>query len=114
MANQSDTANVAMGGIGCIVITIIYLVQLAAMVGGFVEWTGSIFLGVLLSIILDFIPIVGTIAVIYYATTIWDWNVILAIIFFCFPLALSIFSGSLAVLLALPALIWDYIKKIFK
>ena len=114
MNSQNNATDMALGGIGCIVITIIYLVQLAAMVGGFVEWTDSVFFGVLLSIILDFIPIIGTIAGIYYATTIWDWNIVLAIMFFCLPLVLGVFSGSLALLLALPAIVWEYIKKIFK
>lgn len=62
------------------------LVQLAAIVHGVQIWLGLPWLlAALLSAIVVYIPILGTIAGIKGATTAWGWRLMPTIVFFCAP-----------------------------
>jgi hypothetical protein len=85
--------NNALMGIAIIAYIIVGIVQFVAMIGGLSDWIGSTFIAILISFILGWIPIIGTIAGIYHSVNSWDWNIFASILFFCFPLVLAIIGG---------------------
>ncbi len=86
------------GKLGCAA-AIVYLgvgfVQLLAMLKGIQLWLGVPWiLAALVSLVIAYIPIVGTIAGIKGATAAWGWGLWPAIAFFCGPLALTLVAAA--------------------
>ena len=89
--------------LGCaayLVYLAIGLVQLLAIIKGIQLWTGASWvLAAFLSLLVAYIPIVGTIAGIKGATDTWGWDVWPAIAFFCWPYVLyfvAVAAGGVA------------------
>lgn len=73
------------------------IVQMVAAFGGLSRVVGKFFAFIL--IWLFNLPIVGTIAGVYYSINKWNWNPILAILFFTFPFILWIILPLIATLI---------------
>ena len=75
-----------LGGVAAIVYLAIGFVQLLATIKGIQVWLGLPWIfAAFLSLIIAYIPIVGTIAGIKGATAAWGWSLWPAITFFCWP-----------------------------
>ena len=93
-----------MGCAAAIIYFTIGVVQLLATIRGIQIWTSMPWiLAAFLSMIIAYIPIVGTIAGIKGATVAWGWRLWPAIAFFCWPYAIyiiAIAAGGVADLLS--------------
>jgi hypothetical protein len=93
--------------LGCAA-AIVYLaigcVQILAIIEGIQIWLSAPWLlAAFLSMVIAYIPIVGTIAGVKGATAAWGWGLWPAITFFCWPYALyiiAIAAGGIADLLS--------------
>ena len=85
------------GKIGCIVYAFVGLLQLAAVYGAVEDWWGvPWWIGMFISPIIAFTPIVGTIAGIMGAIKSFGWSPLFAILLFFWPyvLYLILFAGG--------------------
>ena len=75
--------------LGCLIYTLMGIVQIAATIVGFEAWWGwNGFFAIVGAIFVGYIPILGTITGIMGAIEGWGWSPVWAILLFCWPLAI--------------------------